>query len=113
MIGTPHNPVDSPGTPLGPSVTNSPLVYVSSVTYSGQFDHYLFFQPAGAWSIPVAVKRIGWQFSMQAINSGASAAADTLVSSNCTATVTTNNVPVTGNPEWTNNLLYLIKTITP
>jgi hypothetical protein len=107
------NTGDSPGTPLGPSDTLSPLVYVSSVTYSGQYNHYLFFKPAEAGSIPVAVKRIGWQFSMQAINSGASSSADTLVSSNCTATVTADNVPVTGNPEWTNNLLFPIITVTP
>lgn len=107
------NTVDSPGGPVGPSDNISPLVYVSSVTYSGQFNHYLFFLPAGAWSIPVAAKRIGWQFSMQAINSGASSAPDPLVSSNCTATVTSDNVPVTGNPEWTNNLIFPIKTVTP
>jgi hypothetical protein len=107
------NAVDSPGGPIGPSETNSPLVYISSATYSGQFDHYLFFQPGGASFIPVAVKRVGWQFSMKAINSGASSAPDTLELSNCTATVTANNVPVTGNPQWTNNLRYLIKTVTP
>jgi hypothetical protein len=50
---------------------------------------------------------------MQAINSGASSSADTLVSANCTATVTANSVPVTGNPAWTNNLLFPIKTVTP
>jgi hypothetical protein len=39
--------------------------------------------------------------------------ADTLVLPSCTATVTTNNVPVTGNPQWTNNLNYPVKTVTP
>ena len=90
---------DSPRTSLGPSGQISPLVYANKVTYTGQFDHYLFFQPAEAGSIPVAVKRVGWQFSIQAINSGVSSAPGTLVSSNCTASVTANNVPVTGNPQ--------------
>jgi hypothetical protein len=102
---------DSPATPPGPTPQIQPLVSVQSLKNTYSLSHYLFFQPAGD-SIPVAIKRVDWNLSMQATNSGASTSVDGLVPAGCSAAILANNVPVTGNPGWTNYLQNVSTNIT-
>ena len=102
---------DSPRVEAGPNPAIQPIASMGNLKITYGLSHYLFFQPAGP-SIPVAIKRIDWSLSMQATNSGASTSVDGLVPADCSASILSDDVPVTGNPEWTNLLQNVSTNIT-
>ncbi len=104
---------DSPAFCVQPDTDlNRPIVWLDSGDLHCSFEHYIYFQPS-APSIPVALKRISWELSMSAINSGESPNLDVISAPAPGARILAIDVPA-NNPQWTNRMdwfgYYMITT---
>lgn len=98
---------DSPGCPaaagIDPLGSTDPITELASASFQATFQHYLMFKP-GRGGVPVALRRADWTLSMAATNAQSHNLLDTLVENACSASLTADNVLVSGNPTWSNHI---------
>ena len=90
---------DAPGTPSICVYQYEPIYSaLNAISDNMSCMDYLYFQPAGPSSIPVALRQLNWSVSMAAVRTQTNqATVDTITQSNVTYT---SSRPVSGNPTW-------------